>query len=166
MKKLVIRRLLAGMIDYGCIMVYALILLAIFSGVYFVLQINPASIHPLLAQAIGFLTLTIPVFIYFYRSENGSYHGTLGKRALKIRVVGGNVWLRNVLKLLPWELGHAGVHWMIFFANIEEEPALWHWVLLIFPQLLTLGYWISILLSQGRTSIYDLLTKCRIEMKV
>ncbi|WP_215225526.1 RDD family protein [Echinicola shivajiensis] len=166
MKKLVIRRLLAGMIDYGCIMVYALILLAIFSGVYFVLQVNPASIHPLFAQSIGFLTLTLPVFIYFYQTENGRYHGTLGKRALKIRVVGGNVWLRNVLKLLPWEMGHAGVHWMIFFANRGEEPALWLWILLIFPQLLTLGYWVSILFNRGRTSIYDHLAKCRIKMTV
>ncbi|MBD8488849.1 RDD family protein [Echinicola sp. CAU 1574] len=160
MNKLVIRRLLAGMIDYGFVMIYAMILLAFFSGLYFLIQVNPAEVHPLLAQGMGFFVLTLPVFFYFFKAESGSHQGTFGKRLMRIKVVSGSIFIRNFLKLLPWEVGHAGVHWMIFYAEKGQEVPLWVWVLLILPQLVMLLYWASIIIYKGKSSLYDLVAKC------
>ncbi len=151
------RRSLAFLIDYLIMLVYiALLLGATLSLVHF-LNYTPSSLQPLKGQLIGFFTLTLPVFFYFFLSESGTKKGSLGKQKMGIQVNGDavNLLVRNVLKFLPWEVAHTGVHWMVFYQLQEIEPPTWVWVLLILPQVVAFTYFISLLISGGKGILYD-----------
>lgn len=109
-------RALAFGIDYLVIAGYA----AALTGVSLALRAGPFPglnnlfAHPVSAQITGYLSLTLPVTLYFALMECSPWQATLGKRRLGLRVVtiGGarlslaQALLRSVLKFLPWELAH------------------------------------------------------------
>ena len=116
------RRVTAYLVDYLVIAAYvALLTGASFASgasrrLDFALSGNPA-----LGQLVAFVALTLPVVLYFAVSEASPWQGTLGKRALSIRVVahggGGRLSLRRTLlraalKFAPWELAHT-VLWRV-----------------------------------------------------
>lgn len=76
MKKLLIKRGVAFGIDYLIIVIYAVLLFGITT------MINPENVNPIKGQFIGFITLTLPVFLYFYLTEKSIYKGTIGKREM------------------------------------------------------------------------------------
>ncbi|MEM6725988.1 MAG: RDD family protein [Bacteroidota bacterium] len=167
MKSLIIRRLLAFCIDYAIIIAYALLLFGLSLG----LNLNNEGLGPIIWQLIGFLSLTLPVFSYFFLMESSAIKATFGKQLLGIRVgskgeVGqGNILIRNVLKFLPWELAHTGVHWVVYFSVVKQDPPIWVWFSLILPQVIVLGYVISMIFSKGERSFYDQLASTRISLK-
>lgn len=65
--------------------------------------------------AITLLTV-VPLFVYLTVTESRSSHATLGKRRAGLKVTRadesqvetGWVALRNLVKVLPWQLGHMG----------------------------------------------------------
>ncbi len=164
MSKLSIYRILAFSIDYLLIIAYGLLLF----GVTTVLDIEHLS--PLEGQIVGFLSLTLPVYLYFYSTERSNRAATLGKRVLNIAVRSDTpnkraILKRNILKFLPWEIAHIGVHWQVYYANIDETQPLWVWVALIVPQIIVLGYLISIWIYKGQSSLYDRLAGTRVEFR-
>lgn len=58
----------------------------------------------------------VPYLLYLALTESSSGHATLGKRWARLRVSDvdgsapgtGAVWVRNIVKALPWQLGHLG----------------------------------------------------------
>lgn len=155
------RRLLAFWLDYLFIAGYAMLL---FVASYSLQRIiGEFLFSPFQGQLVGFFTLTLPVFLYFFVGENRVQHATPGKRICRIKIMAGNetppgsgaVFLRNLLKLLPWEVAHTGVHWLMHYSRRHQDPPLWVFVLLVVPQLVVLVYMLSILLSGGRSSLYD-----------
>lgn len=166
-----IRRSLAWIIDYGIIASYA-------TGLFLVTRLLISITHwepindPFNGQVVGFLTLTLPVIIYSYLTEKGIWCGTVGKKLLKLVVLtdhnnrARNILLRNILKYLPWELAHTGVHWVVYYTSNNMEVPTWTWLLLILPQLIVIIYFASILLSKGETSIYDKFSNTRIAIRV
>lgn len=58
----------------------------------------------------------VPYLLYLALTESSSRHATLGKRWARLRVSAadgsapatGAVWERNIVKALPWQLGHMG----------------------------------------------------------
>ncbi len=70
--------------------------------------------------AITLLTV-VPFLIYLSVTETGPRHATWGKRKVGLEVFGRRggssgptpVWIRNIVKLLPWQLGHMGVEVLI-----------------------------------------------------
>jgi len=118
-----------------------------------------ASSNPWQGQAIGFLSMTLPVVLYFSLCEASAGQGTLGKRMLGLRVsqLSGEraPWkqtlLRAALKFLPWEMGHLLAH-QAFFAGDAGIP-LWAFL----PGILSFAlpaWWVASLFVQGRTP-YD-----------
>ncbi|XOV68086.1 MAG: RDD family protein [Fluviicola sp.] len=168
MNNLLFRRLLAYAIDYAIIALYALILF----GMAKMIGLGKEPLSPVYAQLLGFATLTLPVFLYFYLSEKSKSRGTLGKRVVKIAVVcnetnnGRHILLRNVLKFLPWEIAHTGVHWVMYYSKYDIQPPIWVWTLLLFPQFIVLGYLISMAIARGKRSIYDKVARTEIRMQV
>jgi uncharacterized RDD family membrane protein YckC len=152
---LIIKRFLAFMVDWLIIVLYACMLF----GVTLILAsqniVTLGPVHPLQGQLIAFLTLTLPVILYYVLTESSSRHATIGKRAMKIRVYGsaGGIVLRNVIKFLPWEFAHAGILWVNYINDVETP--LWIWALLITPQVLVVCYLISIIYTRGARSLYD-----------
>jgi len=171
---MITRRFLAFAIDYIIIVLYALTLF----GICFVLSESYGlefTLDPIKGQIIGFLSLTLPVFLYFVLLENSAKKGTFGKQLVGIKVVfsssNGSILRRNILKFLPWEIAHTGVHWMYYY-NIKHlgfleggsEP--WGiWLLLLIPQVIVLVYAYSIFKTKGSLSLYDSWAGTKIEIK-
>jgi hypothetical protein len=93
--------------------------------------------------------------------EKSKSRATLGKRVMKISVAvkQGNVTqsmlMRNLLKFLPWEIAHTGVHQVVSSSALEQEVSLSVWLALILPQIIIIGYLFSIAMSKGASSFYD-----------
>ena len=70
---------------------------------------------PIVADLIAFVTLVLPLFLYFTLQESLSKQATWGKRKAGIRVVnayGGTLsrkqaFVRSLVKLLPWQIAHS-----------------------------------------------------------
>ena len=84
----------------------------------------------LLGHATAFVTLTLPVALYFALWEASPWQATPGKRALGLRVVlvsggrrvpFGRALLRPAVKLAPWELAHAAL-WHTPGWPVRPEP--------------------------------------------
>ncbi|WP_299228246.1 RDD family protein [uncultured Psychroserpens sp.] len=155
---MILKRILAYLLDYIIIIAYAGILFLLTLVIHHISDKPIITQDPITGNVISFFTLTLPVFLYFYFYESSSKNGTLGKQKLKIRVINNtkrNVFIRVLLKILPWEIAHFAVHWSVYYSNKNIDTPLWVWVLLILPQIIVLIYFMSVLLSRGTSSIYD-----------
>lgn len=161
MSKLVKKRILAFLIDYILIILYAVILAGISMLIYLISGIETVVSNPVNGQIVGFFTLTLPVFLYFYHTENGSGRATVGKRKMGLNVQTCKnfhkhpVFMRNVFKFIPWEIAHFGVHWIVYYSHQDAGPPSWILIVLIIPQLIVIAYIMSIFTSKGKSSIYD-----------
>jgi len=151
------KRVLAFAFDYVLVGLYAfgLYVLVTMSGLD--KSIGGFIAHaPFRGQLVGFLLLTLPVVFYFVSLEKSSQGATLGKRILRLRVLvdtrgrdaGKAVLIRNVLKFLPWEIAHFGVHQLMYFEGYEPETPLWVWTALILPQLVMFIYFVSMIFDK------------------
>lgn len=155
---LIIKRFLAFMIDWLIIVLYACTLFGIMIVLASQGLVMLGPMYPLKGQLVAFLTLTLPVVLYYVIMECSTRHASIGKRIMKIRVSGstGSIVLRNVIKFLPWEFAHAGILWVNYIGHVETP--LWIWALLILPQLAVAAYLVSIILTRGERSVYDIIS--------
>lgn len=122
-----LRRCAAFALDYVLIAAYLVVVFA--AGALLRLAAPAAAAaplfgDPLIAELTGFLTLTLPVSLYFVLTESSSAGATWGKRRMRLRVVTdggerlglGRSALRTALKFVPWELSHALI-WRFAFAS-------------------------------------------------
>lgn len=107
--KLIIKQILAFVIDYLVILFYAAFLLYISSTIISTGDINNTFTYdPIKGQLIGFFSLTLPVFVYSFLSENSRWLATIGKKTQRLTVKTSSrnrlkhILLRNVLKYFPW----------------------------------------------------------------
>ena len=118
-------RLKAFLLDYVVIAAY---LIALIVGSVVARAVAPAFSESVMstqysAEAVGFVTVTAPVSLYFLLSDASINQATLGKRRIKLKVVrmkdGTRLSTvrslgRTTLKFAPWELSH-GLIWYIVF---------------------------------------------------
>jgi len=149
-----IKRALAFIIDNIFIALYA-------GALYFLMTSagwQESAVSPFHDQALGFATLTLPVFIYFFSFEK-IRKGTPGKLIMKLQVISPStqrLLLRNIIKFLPWEIAHAGIHWMYYFEKLGEPAPGWEYALVLVPEAIGAVYIVSVLFSTGGTgSLYD-----------
>jgi uncharacterized RDD family membrane protein YckC len=109
---LALRRFAAFAVDYLVIVAWGAVLV----GIALVSPWTSAepSADPaakIAGHAFAFLTMTIPVWLYFSLCEGLGRHAALGKLALGLAVEGGlgAAMIRNALRFLPWEIAHAGI---------------------------------------------------------
>lgn len=170
MDSIFFRRVLAFFIDYIIIIVYAILLFLVSNFLKNTFNIILSFNSPFKNQVLSFFLLTLPVFLYFFLSEKGAYKATFGKRLLALEVVNrendkGGIFIRNFLKLLPWEIAHTGVYHIIYSNQQQQEISLWVWCALIIPQIIVLFYFTSILATKGTKSIYDNLAKTMVTLR-
>lgn len=114
MRQLVTKRLLALAIDWLTICGYLIVLaLLMFLFYIFVLDGIP-ELSALQTQLIATFTTVVPVIAWFTIKEAQIPFAALGKREMELTIkYRGNPWTgaltRNVLKFLPWQLGHMSV---------------------------------------------------------
>lgn len=169
---LLLKRLLAFAVDYVIILLYAGILFAISSLFVDAQGLNSSnSYDPLTGQILGFLTLALPVILYGFFFECSQFKATPGKKIFNLRVeitsanLKRSIFIRNILKYLPWEIAHIGVHMMFYFRSIQEDLPIWVWLLVIIPQIIVLVYLISLFFTSGAQSIYDKIAMTQIKIR-
>ncbi len=161
-------RILAWTIDFGIIVLYAVLLFTVTSLLF---EVKQGNLNPYLGQLIGFFTLTLPVITYSYLTEKSKWKATIGKRTLNLMVLTcenkttKSVLLRNVLKYLPWEIAHTGVHWITYYESVGREIPIWTLTILIIPQVIVFIYFVSIVFSKGQSSVYDRISGTRLHLK-
>lgn len=160
---LFLRRIVAYSIDVACIMAYAAMLFAVtilFFPLASAVELDVAD--ALQMQLVGIVTLTGPVVLVFAWLESRRSGATLGKwlLGLAVRRINGDrasfprSLARNVLKFLPWEIAHMGVHQ----AYVASHPQSWLGIALsLAGMLLAAAYLVSCIILHGRT-IYDPIT--------
>jgi uncharacterized RDD family membrane protein YckC len=70
--------------------------------------------NPILADLMAFITLVLPVILYFTFQESSPKQSTWGKRKAGIRVVNANggrlarvqAFVRSLVKMIPWQTAH------------------------------------------------------------
>ncbi len=173
MNKLLTRRIIAFSIDYVLILFYAGLLFLSSLLFQYLSAKEFGDPGPLNGQLIGFFLLTLPVFLYFFFSEKSKQKGTIGKRITNIQVeivenkptATQQLFVRNLIKFLPWEIAHTGVHWVISYSRNNEQTPIWVYTLLIIPQVVMIFYFITILKTKGNGSFYDKIAGTKISLK-
>ncbi len=161
-----VRRLLAFAIDWLIVVLWGGVL---FGAVMIATGGNPPRPgNPWKAQGIGFLTMTLPVTLYFALCESSAMRASLGKRVLGLvvfretgeRLLFGSALLRNALKFVPWEFGHTMAQQAAFSG--EAGFPVWAWgpatVALVGPL-----WWLVALIATGRTP-YDRWASARVAL--
>jgi uncharacterized RDD family membrane protein YckC len=113
-------RLAAFMLDYLIIVAY-MIFLTLITALLFNLGGQSIAIaisgNPYLFDLFAFLTLVLPVILYFALGECSPKQATWGKRKLKLSVCAMNgkrlSWrqscIRSIIKFLPWQIAHTSI---------------------------------------------------------
>ena len=158
------RRVAAYLVDYLAITAYVALLTGASVAAGAGRRLDFAlSGSPALGQFFAFVALTLPVMLYFAVSEASPWQGTLGKRALSIRVAAHgagsrlSLWrtlLRAALKFAPWELAHT-VLWRVEGWPLESpQPTTVHWLGFALSLLWAGWYLVSLFVGSQRTR-YD-----------
>lgn len=166
MRSLAIGRILAYLIDYAVILLYITCLT--FVSVYLIQSnLSPSAeiTDKIKGHAIGFVTLTLPVWGYFTVLESSGKNATLGKMALGFSVSSeGNgppdfraIALRNFIKFIPWEFAHASIWYVNGRPFLDEMPTL-NLVICISAILIALIYVFMLFLGNGQT-LYDKISR-------
>lgn len=118
------------------------------------------------AEAIGFLTMTLPFTLYFAFCESSRWRASIGKLIFSLVVVRRSgektsftrALFRNAIKFVPWEFGHMLTQ-QAAYAGGGDFPV-WLWgpaaIAAVGPM-----WWLLGLFAQGETP-YDRWTDVRI----
>ena len=166
----VIKRIKAFLIDYLIILIYVGMLLATTLLISRIFQLRSDNADPVIGELIAFVTLTLPVILYFTLSENGKYAGTIGKRKLGLHVASksftkASFWqllIRNCIKFLPWELAHFFIFRIFYYTSTNITTPTWVLTGLIGSQLLAIIYLLFLIFSKNKRSIYELFSQTRV----
>ena len=168
-----LRRIAALLIDYALILGWVAVvagvsgLVALLSGGY----ADWLSWGVGVAELLGFVVLVLPVGVYLFVSESSGRQATVGKRALRLRVVGVDgsragaprILVRTVVKLLPWEFAHFFVwHTVDAVSHGAAEFPLWLLCGLIAADVLPVIYVLVVALQRDRRGPHDLAAGTRV----
>jgi uncharacterized RDD family membrane protein YckC len=151
------RRLSAFVVDWLIVAMWGGVL---FGTVMLATSGNPPRPeNPWTAQAIGFLTMTLPVTLYFALCESSTWRASIGKRVLALAVSSetgqrlsfGSALLRTSVKFVPWEFGHMVAQQAAFSGDNGVPAWLWGPMAIAFVGPL---WWLVAMIATGRTP-YD-----------
>ncbi|MBI5934827.1 MAG: RDD family protein [Chloroflexi bacterium] len=161
------KRLTAFAFDYLIICGYIALLIAATLAVFKIAEFMGLSLgwpeNPLLADLMAFVTLILPVILYFTLQESSPRQATWGKRKAGIRAVNANgetltrlqAFVRSLVKFLPWQIAHTSIYHIegLPFAPVEPSPMVITGFVLVY--LLVGIYVASALISKKHRTPYD-----------
>jgi uncharacterized RDD family membrane protein YckC len=111
------QRIAAFGIDYLIIIGYIVLLFLAATLLIRTMDLEGWINSPFRQDLVAFISLVLPVILYFSLSESSARQATIGKRKLGLKVVNGQgervsagqALLRSALKFLPWQLAHTAV---------------------------------------------------------
>lgn len=160
--KLAFARIGAFLADYIALAIYAAVLSLIVTALLRGNVIVPNEDSPRTqAHLFAFVTLTLPVWLYFTLQEGGPKRATIGKRLFHLQVNAlspkpmtiPRAALRNVGKFLPWEIAHAAIWYVPGRPFLDPMPRA-NLFVCITACLASLSYLASLFIFSGRTP-YD-----------
>jgi uncharacterized RDD family membrane protein YckC len=170
------RRIGALLIDYALILGWIAVvagvsaLVAAVSGGY----ANWLDLGTAVAELLGFVVLVLPVGVYLFLCERSARQATIGKRALRMKVVAVDgsrpsavrILVRTIVKLLPWEVAHFFV-WQTVDAVSRGDGAFPAWLLagLVVADLLPVIYVLVVAFQRDRRGPHDLAAGTRVVMR-
>lgn len=169
-------RLLAFALDYLLIAAYATALAAVtfvaaaspLRRILAVLLATPAS-----RDAVAFVTIVLPVILYFALQEGSARQGTWGKRKLGLRVTGLDggqlplirAFVRALVKFLPWQLAHTCLFHYPGWPLAPAAPPAWVTAGFALVWLLVITYLALLGFSKSHRTPYDRLAGSEVLMK-
>jgi uncharacterized RDD family membrane protein YckC len=166
------RRIGALLIDYALILGWMAVVAAISAGVALASggYANWLAWGTGVAQLLGFVVLVLPVGIYLFVTESSARQATVGKRALRLRVVAGDgsrppawrILVRTIVKLLPWEIAHFFVWHTVAAASGDGVFPPWLIVGLVVADVLPVAYVLTVLIEPRRRGPHDLVAGTRV----
>jgi uncharacterized RDD family membrane protein YckC len=128
---------------------------------------------PIAAQVLFFFVLTFPVGVYLYVAESGTRHATIGKRKMGMWVsgLGGgtpsrwNIFLRALVKLLPWEIAHTFIwqmQYVFYQSGYEADVPEWIFIGLNVAIVSVIIYVAMIALRKDGRAPHDLVAGTRV----
>ncbi|MEO5919993.1 MAG: RDD family protein [Pseudolysinimonas sp.] len=169
------RRIAALLVDYCLILGWAAVIAAISAGIALASggYANGLAGGTGMAELLGFVFLVLPIGIYLFATEASPRQATVGKRALRMRVVARDgsrppawrILVRTIVKLLPWEVAHFFV-WHAF-AVVSGDGVFPAWLIagLVVADLLPVAYVLTVLLEPQRRGPHDLVAGTRVVMR-
>lgn len=169
-------RLLAFALDYLVIATYVLALAAVtllaakpLRGPLTVLLATPAS-----RDAVAFVTIVLPVTLYFALQEGSARQATWGKRKLGLRVTGldggqlplGRALVRSGVKFLPWQIAHTCLFHIPGWPLAPAAPPVWVLAGFGLVWLLVITYLALLGFSRSHRTPYDRLAGSQVLVKV
>lgn len=162
------RRLAAFLLDYLVIAGYIILLILTVGGLMAAgLVPRAAAPDPLLYDSIAFVTLVLPVILYFTLLESSPWQATLGKRRVGLRVTaadGGRLSLRqaslrSLVKFLPWQLAHTSLFYIKGWPFAPEPPTPPVVLGLALVWVIVGAYLVALLVDKAHRTPYDRLAR-------
>lgn len=150
-------------IDYLVILAYLFVLLLINLFIYWVIIGHVPEFNQWQSQFIATFTSVIPIVLIFsYLDYRG---GSIGKKRSGLylyyeKLTYGNSLLRNMIKFLPWQLGHSGVIRGIYTDFDAWSIILTNGSLLLLVIMLGMG-----LFRKDKRHVGDLLAGSQVQIK-
>jgi len=161
------KRLRAFAFDYLIIFAYIAALAGVNFGIILtggaLEEMSPFFASPVIKDALAFLTLILPVILYFTLQESSPRQATWGKRKAGIRVVnaGGETltrtqaFVRSLVKFLPWQVAHTSIYHIDGWPLAPAQPSAMALAGFVLAYLLVGIYVASALISKKRRTPYD-----------
>ena len=162
-----VKRLKAFAYDYLIIFAFIVVLAGVNYGVILagrtLGKVSPLFESIVVKDIIAFLTLILPVILYFTFQESSSRQATWGKRKVGLVVVDSNggrlscqkAFLRSIIKFLPWQIAHTSIY-QLSVVGFENKLPISAQIGFILTYLLVGIYVISILTTKKHRTPYDL----------
>lgn len=162
-----VKRFKAFAYDYLIIFVYIVVL----AGVNYVVilvggtldKVSPLFESVVVKDIIAFLTLILPVILYFTLQESSPRQATWGKRKVGLLVVDSNgerlsrwkALLRSIIKFLPWQIAHTSIY-QLSAMGFGNKLSINSQIGFVLTYLLAGIYVISILTTKKHRTLYDI----------
>lgn len=126
--------------------------------------------NPVFADLTVFVSLILPIGLYFALSESSARQATWGKRKAGLLVVGisrgrlpfGRAVLRAIFKLLPWQIAHTSLFHIPGWPWDPSAPPAWVYAGFGFCYALLGANIALLLLSSERAALHDRVAGSRV----
>ena len=161
------KRLKAFAFDYLIIIAYIVVLFGVNFGIILAggrfEEVSPLFASSAAKDALAFLTLVLPVILYFTLQESSTNQGTWGKKKAGIRVIDTDgvtltrwrAFVRSLIKFLPWQIAHTSLFYWEGWPFAPAEPAPMVIVGFGLAYLLVGIYILTALISEKNQTPYD-----------
>ena len=161
------KRLLALLFDYLLVLGYVVVLLGVGIGIRAAVgplgELLPLFASPLVLDGLAFLTLILPVILYFSLQESSPRQATWGKRKAGFQVAGlagsrltwGQALVRSAIKFLPWQIAHTSIYHIKGLPFAPEQPSPMVMAGFVLVYVLVGIYVASALISKKHRTPYD-----------